>query len=316
MRRQTEFIWGAIGIALVSWWLARTLGVVPLGIDDFILRALPSVLILAGLTLLLRNRLPVGNLIALILTIALVGGVGYVAYSSRATQERIDYQQALDQAIGNDITLLRVRVNTLTTEVELLGLPSSSTNSSAVTGQFIGSSGNTIVTDFTVLGDGSATLILREERAGGDFPLLESVGRGQLTLELPSIVPLDVEFVAQDGDALLNLGNVQLERLNVTAQLGDIVVTMPNYDPAYSQADALLGAITSEAGNVTVLVPAEVGATFELNRGNSGIQPDFPATYNYLVGDILESRNITSATKFIRYTLTAPRGRIQVSSQP
>jgi hypothetical protein len=51
----------------------------------------------------------------------------------------------------------------------------------------------------------------------------------------------------------------------------------------------------------------------ELDRENSGIQPQYdPNVYNYLVGDILEARNINTAQIILRYALHVPRGRIRV----
>jgi predicted nucleotidyltransferase len=51
----------------------------------------------------------------------------------------------------------------------------------------------------------------------------------------------------------------------------------------------------------------------ELNRFGSGIDPVFDANvYNYLVGDVLEARTIETADIVVRYTITAPRGRIRV----
>lgn len=313
IRRQTELIWGFIALALAAWWGARTFGLLPLGLDDFIQRALPALLVLAGLTLLLRRRLPVGGLIALVLTAALVGVLGYSAYSSRATQQRTDVEQPIIQVVNPDLTLLRLRVSTLATDVDLLG----GVTPDMVNGSFIGSTGSGVDVEYQESGDGSATLTMRETRVSGDFPLLETVGRGTLQLELPPSVPLDVEFLAADGSVVLNLGGVDLERMNVTAQSGNLVVTLPDYDPLYSQPDDMLGTLTAQNGSLAIFVPLNISARLELNRGGSGIEPQFnPNRYFELAGDVLVAQDISTATNVVRYTLTAPRGLIRVEDSP
>ena len=62
--------------------------------------------------------------------------------------------------------------------------------------------------------------------------MLATMGRGTLHLELPPNVPLDVEFVGQEGSVVLNMGATALERLNVTSVHGDVVVTLPRISSA------------------------------------------------------------------------------------
>ncbi len=143
--------------------------------------------------------------------------------------------------------------------------------------------------------------------------MLETMGRGRLHLELPPNVPLDLEYVGQDGSVVLNMGATALEHLNVTAVSGDAVITLPEYDPLFSQPDNSLGTLTVGNGNLALFIPPNVGARLELDRGGSGIQPQYdPDVYNYLVGDVLEARNINTAPIVAHYALNVPHGLIRI----
>ncbi len=308
MRRRTNLLWGLVVLVLALVVLARALGVISDGMLDMILRAWPALLLLAGLSFLLRHRLPFGDVIALLATAIIAVVIVSSAYSTRATQQRADNQQTIDQPLGSGLTLLRVRVQTLATDVELLG-----TLTTDVTGEFVGSSDNHIEVSYVEAADSSATLTLHEVRASGDFPMLETMGRGTLHLELPPNVPLDVEFVGQDGSVVLNMGGTALERLNVTSVKGDAVITLPEYRPLLSGPQDSLGTVTVGDGNLALFIPQAVGARLELDRGGSGIDPKYDSNvYNYLVGDVLEARNINTASIVMHYTLRVPHGQIRV----
>lgn len=308
MRRQTNFLWGLVVLALALVVLARALGAIPDGMLDMILRAWPALLLLAGLSILLRNRVPFGSGIALVLSAVVAGVIISSAYSTRATQQSTDSTQAINQTLSPGLTLLRLRIQTLATDVDLLG-----TLTSEVSGEFVGSSDNRIDVSYSELADNSATLTLTEVRESGDFPMLETMGRGTLHLELPPNVPLDVEFVGQEGSVVLNMGGTALERLNITSVRGDAVVTLPAYEPLLSTSTESLGTLTVGDGDLAIFIPQAVGARLELDRGGSGIQPQYnDALYNYLVGDVLEARNINTAQVVARYTLRVPRGLIRV----
>lgn len=309
LQRRTNPLWGLVLLALAGVLLARALGYVPDGAFDLMVRAWPMLLVLAGLSFLLRGRVPFGSAIAVIASVLLVAGVVAAAYSGRASQQRSDYRQPIEQVLAADVTLLRLRVQSLATGVEIL---TSSTSDAVVTGEFVGSAENRVEVNYTVDADNAATLDLREVQPSG-FPSLESIGRGTLRVEVPAGIPLDIEFNGGDGDVTLNMDGSKLERLNVFVTRGNVVVTLPNYQPVLSGGSAAQGTITTREGDLTVLVPPAVAARFELNREGSGIDPLYDANvYNYLVGDVLEARTIETANVVVRYTLTAPRGRIRL----
>ncbi|MCC6616975.1 MAG: hypothetical protein IT320_26120 [Anaerolineae bacterium] len=309
MQRRTNPIWGLIILAVAAAIAARAFGWIPDNAFDMLVRAAPALLVLLALATLLRNRLPFGRLIALLVTLALVGVIAVTSFNTRSAQVREDNRQTIDQPLSADVTLLRLRVQTLATDVELARALDPAP---VVHGEFVGSLDNMVDVSYEIGSDNSVTLTLREVRQSA-VPSLETVGRGTMRLDLPPNVPLDVEYVGEDGDVVLNLGGTSLERLNVSVAEGDVVVTLPEYQPRFSDPDETLGALTTLDGALTLRVPETVAAHLELNRGGSGIQPQYdPNVYNYLVGDVLEARTIETSAIVVRYTLTAPRGLIRL----
>jgi hypothetical protein len=310
VQRRTNLLWGVVFLGASILILLSALGVLPVGIADLLGRSWPVLLVLIGLSIFLRDRIPFGSFIALGVCAGLVAGVTVAGFSNRATQERNDYREVINEPVGANVNLLRVQVRTLSTDVELVR----TLDAGDVTGQFEGSSESQLQVEYIDGGDNTATLIVTETRPN-QFPSLEAMGRGRLTLELPPGIPLDVDFNAADGTVSLNMSGLSLERLNVDLQKGDALVTLPEYKPLGSPSDAVLGALAARDGDITVYAPPGVAARFELNRGGSGQEPSYDSTlYNYLVGDILEARNFDAAETKLRYVITAPGGLITVTT--
>ena len=306
--RRTNLLLGVVVLATALILLGQALGLIPAQLFDVVVRAWPALLVLAGLSVLLRGRLPFGAGIALALTVALVAGIAAYAFSTRSQEQREDYRETIAQPIGPGLGLLRVRVDTLSTDVELLR----SVTPDFVAGEFVGSSESQLTVAYEDLGDGSATLTLREAPRDA-LPLLEAVGRGALRLELPAGVPLDVELVAADGDVALNMGETQVERMNLDLAHGDAVVTLPDYRPVSSGQNQSQGTLAVRDGVITVVAPASVAARLELDRGGSGLEPEYDASlYNFLFNRVLESRTIEQAETVVQYAIVAPRGRVRL----
>jgi predicted ribosomally synthesized peptide with SipW-like signal peptide len=306
VRRQTNLLLGLVvfGIALVI--LLRALNVIPDGVYDLMLRASPALLVLFGLSIFLRGRVPMGSLLALILSVALVAGVTYAAFNQRATQQRTDLQEDIEQPLPADLTLLRVRIQTLATDVNIVRAPEGETT---ISGRFVGSTESRITAELVENGDTTANFTLTEDRPS-PFPLLEAMGRGTLTISLPAGVLLDVDFRGEQGAVTLNMDGTSLERMNVNLLSGNALVSLPAYDPLGTDENANLGTLAVGDGAITIVVPNEVGGRFELNRAGSGLRPVYPETYLYLDGDILEARGIEDSAIIMQYAVTAPRGQI------
>lgn len=315
--RRTNLLWGIVLLAIALVYLLRALDILPAGIYDLVMRGWPVLLVLAGLSIFLRDRVPLGSLIALLVSVALVTGVVTYAFSTRSQQQREDYQQTITQAIDNNISLLRLRLETLATDIDI---QSSTLDDRQVSGEFVGSTESDVTVEFVRDDERSATLTIREEQPN-QFPSLEAIGRGRLDLKLPLEIPLDVQFIGLDGDATLNMDTLALERLNVALTQGDVLITLPAYDPLYSEDTDTLGTLEASAGNMTIFAPDEVAARLELSAAGASPQYD-PSKYNLLAnpsggGDgILEARSFDLAQIKLRYVLLVPRGQVRLEIAP
>lgn len=313
-RRRTNLLWGVVVLVAAVIVLLRTLAVLPDGLNDVLGRSWPVLLVLAGLSVLLPGRVPMGRLAALVLSLVLVGVVTSLAYSTRADQQRDDQVQAIDQAISAEVSLLAVNVNVATTDIELL----SGAQAGRITGTFTGSLESAISIDYTE-GAGVAEFTLRETKPDG-IPPLEAVGRGYLRLELPPGLAVAVAAAGDEGAATFNMSDLELERLTLELGEGDALVTLPAYQPLSPTAAEQPGRLTTNNGNVTVFVPENVAARLELNRGGNNIRPQFDPDY-ILIDDgadgTLEKRAVGPDDITLLYEVTAPRGliRLEVSGR-
>ncbi len=306
--RRTNFLFGLVVLAAAIIFVLRALGAFPPGIADLINRSWPVILVVLGLGIFLRDRVRLDSLIALVVSGLLVGGMATAAFSNRATGQRSDYTAPINQPVAAGVNLLRVSVQTLNTDVEIVR----SLDATIIKGEFVGSSESLLQTTYTEADDKTANLVIAETQPN-QFPLLERMGRGRFRLELPAGIPMDVDFKGGDGTLSLNMSGLALERLNMDLPKGNALVTLPAYQPLGTRGDASLGTFVVREGDITVFVPQSVAARFELNRGASGLDPKFNTVdFNYLVGDILEARNFDTAEIKLRYAITAPRGQISV----
>lgn len=309
--RRTNFLWGLVLVVAALTLTFHALDMIPNGIYDVIARAWPALLVLAGLSIFLRQRVPFGSGVALIVSLVVVGGIATVAFSTRTAQERNDYQQAIAQPVSADVTLLQVNVETLATDVEVVR---SVGTERQISGQFVGSTESRVQVDYAEPGEGRGMFHVYEQQPN-QFPLLEAVGRGRLRLELPPGVALDVAFHGMNGGATFTMTDLSLERLNLDLEHGNALVTFPNYKPLSPSVAQEPGNLNVRDGAITIFVPQAVSGRFELNRGGSGIRPEFDdQQYYYLEGDVLQGKTYDSADIKLRYVVTAPHGLIQVQT--
>ncbi len=312
IRRRTNLLWGLVLLAVALALVLRALQILPDSIFDLLLRAWPALLILAGLSLVLGARVTFGSGLALIVSVVIVAGVAYASFTTRATQQRDDYQEPVLENIGTDVTLLRLKINTLATDVELLRRLG---DDRTISGEFVGSAESQLEISYNEA-DITADLAVNEQQVN-EFPMLANVGRGILRLELPANVPLDIDLRGFSGNVTLNTSGLLLERLNLDLQQGDALVTLPVYAPLFSDPDTLLGTLAVATGDITVFIDPEVAGHFQLVR-DPGKAPLYDAsTYNLLANpDALEARDYDTSDIVVRYQLIVPRGTIQLREPP
>ena len=274
-RRRTNLLWGLALLALALILLLRALQILPQPLFDLLARAWPALLILAGLSILLRARVGFGSGIALLISAALVVGIAALGFSNRAAQQRDDYKQSLDQNVADSVTLLRLQIHTLATDVEVLPRQGAERQ---VTGQFVGSLDSMV--EFSYDEEGVEANLTVTEQQASQFPNLDTIGRGALHLELPPDLPLDIEVQAADGSVSMNMVGLSVERMNLDLQHGNALVTLPHYMPVASAPGDLLGTLIAHQGDLTLLIDLDIAAQLDLDVG---VRPQYdPNYYNYL----------------------------------
>jgi hypothetical protein len=305
MNGRRNIIWGLVAAAIAVVLILRAFGTIPDGLWNVILRAVPALLIFVGLAVLLRNRMPFGGLVALAVSLAVAFNVGLLAYSTRSAQVREDNRIPIEAIISADVNLLRIEANLLATDVNVL-----LSDADAVGGEYVGSLENTITVNYVEDGQGGAVLTIAETPSE-QFPNLERVGRGRFDLLLPPDLATDVLLDVQQGTSTLDFGNIDLERLNINMQQGDVRLVLPEY-AAQSPDVSGNGNLNLQDGTLTLFVPASVGVRLELPTG-SGAEPQVDETvYNVLRDGTIETRSFDVAETQVRYVIRIPRGRVRI----
>lgn len=302
---------GLVALLIPVLFIIGGLELIPFGIFDVILRGLPAALVFFGVALLLRNRIPYGGVLALILSIGLTVGIATYAFSSRIDNVLDENQVTVSEPVAGTITTLQVNIEALATEVRFF---SAAPDTRAITVHFSGSHESLIDHTLTDDGGGLATFTLRETRRS-PYPRLESVGRGTMTVELPVGIAVSVAFAGADGNATFDMGALNLERLNIDLARGDALVTLPAYQPLSPGVAQNPGEFAIRGGNLRIIIPSEVGGRFVVPPNTTpAINEDLYRIEIAGAQWLIIARNYDSSPVKINYLLTVPHGTVRVDT--
>lgn len=249
-----------IVIAAAALWIAHLLDAISPALADLLGRAAPALLIALGLALLLGKRARYGNLIAVALTVSIVGGVAAISFSREASAFREDYIEGLDYSLPPNITTLRLSAELRRTLVEVR-----QADSRSISGEFRGSLESLLTPNYRVEGN-IAILDIRETQRDA-LSTLEQVGRGRLTLQLPPDVTIETLTISTaEGDLTLAATDLALRNVSLTVANGNLA--------AQFSANAGLIADLKASGTITVRIPPELAAEIAL-RGGGANAPRF-----------------------------------------
>src|SRR5262249_15824024 len=151
---------------------------------DLAQRSWPVALIALGLFLLLSRRVRFGNMIALIVCGVLVGGLIVVAYNQQSTRLSSAYQ-ILDNEpkphLGPDVKSVNISSTSLTTQIEI---DPADPAVHVLTVHFQGSQESRAALNYSQ--DGEVGNYIYSETPANAIPMLEAVGKGKLTIQLPA----------------------------------------------------------------------------------------------------------------------------------
>lgn len=269
-------VWGIaiIGAALIA--LLGALNAIPPVVTDLIRRGYPVLFIALGLMILLGRRMRFGNALAVGVSAALFVGVATIAYNRQSTQFREDYREPFSYALSVETLSLQADVRTWRTEIEILPAP---TGERQIRGEFVGSLESLVAVDYRF--EGGKGIFSLTESARNPVPLLESVGRGKLTLYLPQGIAIDgLTLQSIEGSLNLNAAGVNLRAISITMQSGGI-------QAIFSDIPGLIGDLTARGGKVEVTIPASIPAQVALRGGGAG-RPSFSAErYTLRIDNVL-----------------------------
>lgn len=306
---------GMVGVAVPLFFLLGTIGVLSGGVYDTILRAWPALLIFAGLWVILRSRVRFGGLIALAISLVLAGGVASVAFQQRALAESTQSTVTLAQDVSERITTLQINLTTLATDVRVFAAPPDQRQISV---EFVGSANSQLNETYTEDDLNLATYTVDETQLS-DFPSLDDIGRGVLTMQVPQGIAVALAFRGSDGDANFDMASLDLERLNLDVVRGDALVTLPEYQPLSPTVAQDPGEWLVRQGNLDVVVPPDVGVRLVLDQSRNR-QPIIGESYDDLVYAlelgatefILVSRRFDALPVQLRYQINVPQGALRV----
>jgi hypothetical protein len=257
--RRGGLVGPAILIGLGIVFLLNNLGILSWTIWETLLRLWPVLLVAAGLDLILGRRSIWGSLLALALTVAVLGGAiwlsGTVIGSVQAARSE-EIAQPLGEAEQAELTI--------DPGIGRLHLEAASDSPNLVEGTLGLARGEELAQDFTLQGQ-RVTFTLRTERASfGPFPT-GWIGQRLWDLQLSPRVPLRLRTDLGLGEMDLDLSELRLEELDVELGLGQAVVTLPQEGRFDARID---GAI----GQTVVVIPDGLAVRVRLDTGITGRQ--------------------------------------------
>jgi hypothetical protein len=227
-------------------------------------------LVVLGLDVLFsRRRLRIARfmvslrLIGIVVTVALVLVIIWLAYGNQAEEFRDENQQAFAESIPEGIASIRVVAEVLNTEVTIR--PAEGDDPRWLAATFTGSRESDITMAWTIEGE-TGVLTLTEE-AAHRIPKLEDYGRGRLDLVLPTKVTIEAfSLTSEWGDVAFDMQPLPIQRVTLAVDEGDLTLDLP-------ENEVLTGQAATGQGDIILSVPPDVALTVSLDSGSG--DPDY-----------------------------------------
>ncbi len=259
--RRLSIVWPVLLIAVAAVWMLQAVGTLPAAAADLISRGWPIVLVLLGLMLLLGRRVRFGNFLSIVVCAVLVGGVVMAAYRQQTSKVRTENHKQFSQPVGSAITNVKIVVNLLIDDVEVVA-----DSTSAINADFLGSRESTVTADFQV--DGKTGTFTLAENQSSAIPPLEAMGKGKVVVHVPGGLAFDqISISGREGDMSLDASTIAVKNLSMSTSAGNITVKLPD-------KSGLIGDIKTGSGNALIEVPKTIAANISL-RGAGANNPAY-----------------------------------------
>lgn len=297
-----NFIWPLLVIGVGVLLLLVAVEALPTNSDDLIQRSWPALLIIAGLNMLLMERVRFGNWLALVISLAVLAGVIVYAYDYHAERVKTDYTVMLAPEplmLGENIQGMNITVETLGAKIDFIPAPGRATYA-----RFIGSKESHVDIAAQEQENGLLELTVKEEYLNR-LPNIADMGRGELQVLLPLNMPiLNVELTNQNGPITFDFRYAEVPRFNLHNVHGNVDLHLPLAQTAGTDLQ-IIGDITVSEGNLTLYlspsVPVRItGVSDNLEFDRDAYSRD---------GEIIETRGgLTSFQYAIR--VSVPKGTL------
>jgi hypothetical protein len=323
-RRWQNILLGLVAFIVPLLFLLQNYNILQGGLADIALRSWPAILVFLGLSIVLRYRLRFGTVIAAIVTVALIAGLTSYTFNSRvdspADSNRVTITVPNEDdndtvEISADITTLSIVIRTEDSDVTI---SVGDDDSRVLRGEFVGGNNSNILIDYNE--DAPSAAIQITEKLVSEFPSLEDIGRGNLTIQIPPNIAVGVTFAGRRAQTVsFDMAALNLEQLNLQVEEGNVFVLLPEYQALSPSVQELNGLWQVMNGDLRVEVPENVGARFLLEREVNS-EPRGGQSYSELIyrveleGNdyVLVAREFDAAEIKMRYRINVPSGRLQI----
>ena len=264
-------IWGIFLLFLGIVFLLQTLGVLPWGLWGTLWRFWPVLIIIIGVSILLRRY---NAWLVSLLILAMLGAcLGIAAWQYRAPPPQGAATQSYSEPLG-DIERGQIGVDFTAGSISISSLPPGSPKFVQAT-----SEGRN--------GDGSINVDF--QRHDGECRLYLSPGQGGVRWEvsLTTITPLAINIKSAASNMELDLSQLKVTELRLDIDAGNCKLTLPSLPPVYSSYITLTHAyIKADVANIEVTIPDGVAARVEADTDLSALDVDesrFPRQGDYYI---------------------------------
>lgn len=287
-------VWGIFLLFLGIVFLLQTLNVLPWGLWGTLWRFWPILLIVVGLSILLRryNRWLVSVLILVLFFACL--GIAICQYeSSLPAGETIkSFSAPLD-----NLERAQIQINFTAGSLTMGSLPATSPNFVEADS---GMKNGDMRTSFHRQ-DSEATLHLRTEQTNRRF---WDEDENSWEIRLTRNIPLTIDVKSAVGNLDLDLSELKVTELQMEIDAGNYIVNMP------SSAGTTRAYIEADIANIEVTIPEGVAAKLKVDTDLSAFEVDesrFPKKGDYYI-----SPDFESAENRVELEIDCDIGRVQV----
>jgi hypothetical protein len=200
-------------------------------------------------------------MIALLVCIVMVGGMVVVAYNQQSSKLSTAYQ-ILDNEpkpqLGPDVKTVNINITSLTTQIEI---DPADPAVHVLTVHFQGSQESRAALNYSQ--DGAVGTYNYVETPANAIPMLEAVGKGKLTVQLPAGVIIDqLTISGREGDLAFDSSTSTINRISVSMGNGNITAKL-------GDKAGLIGDFKTGRGDISVEVPKTLIAQFQLLGGGA-----------------------------------------------